>query len=139
MTTRELMTENPATVSPEATLAEAWDLMRDLDVRHLPVVDRGVLVGMLSDRDLGNLDVGRLLSEEGADGLRRRLARPVIQVMSTDLVAVEPETDVSDLITLFLENKVGAIPVVLPDNRQIVGIVSYVDILRAVQEVLATD
>ncbi|HTO10856.1 MAG TPA: CBS domain-containing protein [Candidatus Binatia bacterium] len=137
MTARELMTENPAIVPPQATIAQAWDLMRELDIRHLPVVEGGVVVGMLSDRDVGSLDVGRALTEEGADGLRRRLTRPVSQLMSTDVVAAEPETDVSELITLFLEQKVGAIPVVLADSQQLVGIVSYIDILRAVQELLA--
>jgi acetoin utilization protein AcuB len=130
------MTSNPATVTPRATIAEAWDLMRELDIRHLPVVDGESLVGMLSDRDLGNLDVTRLLTEEGADALRRRLTRPVIQIMSTDVVAAEPETEVSELVTMLLEHKVGAIPVVTPDTRQVVGIVSYIDVLRALQEVL---
>ncbi|HEX9822229.1 MAG TPA: CBS domain-containing protein [Methylomirabilota bacterium] len=136
MTAGELMTSNPATVTPRATIAEAWDLMRELDIRHLPVVDGESLVGMLSDRDLGNLDVTRLLTEEGADALRRRLTRPVIQIMSTDVVAAEPETEVSELVTMLLEHKVGAIPVVTPDTRQVVGIVSYIDVLRALQEVL---
>jgi acetoin utilization protein AcuB len=139
MTAHEVMTENPATVSPQATIAEAWDLMRELDIRHLPVVDGEAVVGMLSDRDLGSLDVGRLLTEEGAEAVRRHLARPVRQLMSTDVVAAEPETDVSELITLFLEQKVGAIPVVLPDTRRLMGIVSYIDVLRALQDVLAAD
>ena len=136
MTAHELMTPTPATITPRTTIAEAWDLMRDLDIRHQPVVDGEALVGMLSDRDLGSLDVGRLLTEEGADVLRRQLARPVVQTMSTDVVVAEPETEVSDLVTLFLEHKVGAIPVVIPDTRQIVGIVSYIDVLRVLQDVL---
>lgn len=139
MTAHELMTPDPATLSPKASIAEAWDTMRALDVRHLPVVDGDVVVGMLSDRDLGNLDVGRVLTEEGADGLRRQLARPVIQLMSSDVVAAEPETEASELITLFLEQKVGAIPVVHPDTRRLVGIVSYIDVLRAVRDVFETD
>jgi len=136
MTARDLMTSNPATVTPRTTIAEAWDLMRELDVRHLPVIEGEALVGMLSDRDLGNLDVTRLLTEAGADTLRRQLSRPVVQLMSTDVVAAEPETEVSELVTLLLEHKVGAIPVVTPDTRQIVGIVSYIDVLRVLQEVL---
>lgn len=136
MTAHEIMTSDPATVTLRATIAEAWDLMRELDIRHLPVVDGEALVGMLSDRDLGNLEVTRLLTEEGADALRRQLARPVVQLMSTDVVAAEPETEVSELVTLLLEHKVGAIPVVTPDTRRIVGIVSYIDVLRVLQEVL---
>lgn len=136
MTAQDLMTANPSTVTPKASIAEAWDLMRELDARHVPVVDGDVLVGMLSDRDIGSFDVGRLLTEEGADALRRRLARPVVQLMSSDVIAAEPETSMSELITLFLEHKVGAIPVVMPDSRRIVGIVSYIDVLRAVQDLL---
>jgi acetoin utilization protein AcuB len=120
-------------VTAQSTIAEAWDLMREFDARHLPVVDGEILIGMLSDRDLGGLDVGRLLTEEGAEAVRRRLARPVVQLMSDDVIAAEPEIDVNDLVTLFLEHKVGAIPIVLPDTRRIVGIVSYIDVLRALQ------
>jgi acetoin utilization protein AcuB len=139
MTAEELMTSNPATVAPETPIAEAWDLMRELDVRHLPVVEGDALVGMLSDRDLGILDVSRLLTEEGAEALRRRLTQPVIQLMSTDVVAAEPDTEMSELIALFLEHKVGAIPVILPATRQVVGIVSYVDVLRAVRDTLEVE
>jgi acetoin utilization protein AcuB len=78
----------------------------------------------------------RVLTESGADSLRRQLGRPVVQLMSTDVIAAEPETDVGDLLTLLLEHKVGAIPVVTPDTRQLVGIVSYIDVLRVVQKVL---
>jgi acetoin utilization protein AcuB len=139
MTARELMTPNPVTVTPGATIAEAWDRMRDLDIRHLPVVDGETLVGMLSDRDLGSLDVGRLLTEEGADALQRRLAQPVVRTMSSDVVAAEPETEVSELVTLLVEHKVGAIPVVVPDTQQLVGIVSYIDVLRILHDALEPD
>jgi acetoin utilization protein AcuB len=133
MTAHDLMTPDPSTVTAQSTIAEAWDLMRELDARHLPVVDGEILIGMLSDRDLGGLDIGRLLTEQGAEAVRRRLARPVVQLMSDDVIAARPETDVSDLVTLFLEHKIGAIPIVLPDTRRIVGIVSYIDVLRALQ------
>jgi acetoin utilization protein AcuB len=136
LTAHDLMTPNPSTVTPQTSIAEVWDLMRVLDVRHMPVVENEALVGMLSDRDLGSLEVTRLLVEEGAEALRRRLARPVVQLMSTDVVAAEPETDVSELVTLFLEHKVGAIPVVVPDTRRVVGIVSYIDLLRALRDEL---
>jgi acetoin utilization protein AcuB len=139
MTAQELMTANPATVTPQANIAEAWDLMRELDVRHLPVVEGGALVGMLSDRDIGTLEVTRLLTDEGADALRRRLTLPVVQIMSTDIVAVEPDAEMDELISLLVEHKVGAIPVVLAGTRQIIGIVSYIDVLRAVEDTLEVE
>ena len=129
-----LMTTYPVTVTPEATVAEALDLMRDLDVRHLPVVERGALVGMLSDRDLRHVNLSRLLTD--ADALRRELAAPVAELMRSDVICVEAETDLSDVIELLLENKIGALPVIQPDTQAVVGIVSYIDVLRAVQEEL---
>jgi len=134
-----LMTTHPVTVTTEATIAEALDLMRDLDIRHVPVVERGALVGMLSDRDLAYLDVAASLTDTGATKLRRELSTPVVKAMSSDVIYVEPETDLSEVVALLLEHKIGAIPVVQPDTRAVVGIVSYIDVLRAVQDALEED
>jgi acetoin utilization protein AcuB len=131
------MTPSPVAVSPQATLAEVWGLMREADIRHVPVVDRGALVGVVSDRDLALLDVAQVLSTGDGDVFRRALAAPVVRIMSSDVVAVEAEDDVGDVVGLMLEHRVGAIPVVEADTRRLVGIVSYVDVLRAVREVVA--
>ena len=136
MIARDLMTPHPATVTPQSTVAEAWDLMRELDVRHVPVVQDGALVGMLSDRDLASLGVARLFMTEGADALRRELATPVIEVMTSDVIFADPDTDVSDVVDLLVENKIGAVSVVSPDTRSVIGIVSYIDVLRALQDLL---
>ena len=133
MIARDLMTANPVTVDPKASIAEAWDLMRELEIRHVPVIQDGALVGMLSDRDLGTLDIGRVLSLEGAAASRAELAGPVIESMSADVIFVHPETEVADVIGLLLEGRVGALPVIRPDTREVLGIISYVDILRALQ------
>jgi acetoin utilization protein AcuB len=133
------MTPNPISVTPEATLAEVWDLMREADIRHVPVTRGGILVGMLSDRDLAALDVGRVLTTQGAQAVRETLGTPVVSVMSSDVISVEPETDLGEVIDLMLENKVGAIPVVLPDTRELVGITSYIDVLRAVQDLVTEE
>jgi acetoin utilization protein AcuB len=128
------MTANPATVTPQASITEVWDLMRELEVRHVPVVQGGALVGMLSDRDLAALDIARMLAVEGSDVLREELATPITNVMSSDVIFVEPETEVSDVVGLLLEHKVGALPVIRPDTREVVGIISYIDVLRALQD-----
>jgi acetoin utilization protein AcuB len=133
MTARDLMTPKPVTVSPQTSFGEVWDLMRDMEIRHIPVVQAGTLLGILSERDLARLDVNRVLTVEGADALRRDLATPVVDVMSADVITVEPETTLSDVVAVFLESKVGALPVVEPSG-EVVGIVSYIDVLRALQD-----
>ncbi len=139
MIARDLMTPNPLTVAPQASIAEAWDVMRELAVRHVPVVEEGVLVGMLSDRDLAQVDLARVLRVEGADALRGELETPIAEVMSSDVISVEPDTEVGDVISLLLEHKIGALPVVEPGTQEVLGIISYVDVLRALQDLLEED
>jgi len=137
MKARDVMTPNPITVAPDATLAEVWDLMREADIRHVPVVQAGALVGMVSDRDLALLDVARVLTTDGADALRRTLATPVVTMMSSDVIFVEMDDDLDDVIELMLEHKVGAIPVARSDGRDVMGIISYIDVLRGIQDLVA--
>jgi acetoin utilization protein AcuB len=110
--------------------------MRELAVRHVPVVEDGVLVGMLSDRDLARVSIAQVLRVEGADALREELKTPIVEVMSTDVISVEPETEVGEVIGLLLEHKVGALPVVELGTREVLGIISYVDVLRALQDLI---
>lgn len=124
MNARDVMTPNPMTIRWQATVAEAWDLMGEMEGRHVPVVDDGTLVGMLSDRDLGRLDVTRMLVAEGADALRQELATRVAKMMSLDVIAPEPETELGDFVDVLVAHKVGALPVVHPNTRELVGIIS---------------
>jgi acetoin utilization protein AcuB len=137
MIVAELMTRDPATVTPGTSIGEVWDLMRDLDIRHVPVVERGALVGMVSDRDIAQLDLAAVLRLDGAAALRVELSRPIVNVMSADVIAVETESELSEAIALLIEHKIGALPVVRPDTRELVGILSYIDVLRAYHESLA--
>jgi acetoin utilization protein AcuB len=136
MVARELMTPDPLTVSPQATVGEVWDLMRDADVRHVPVVQGDGLVGMVSDRDLARVDIARLLKAEGGGALRDELTTPIARLMSPVVMAVDPESDIGEVIELLIEHRIGAVPVVQEETREVLGIISYVDVLRALQGVL---
>ena len=139
MTAGDLMTLDPTIVVPETSVAEAWDLMRDLDIRHLPVVEGRTLVGMVSDRDFGRMDMASILASEGADALREELATPVVKIMSADVIWVDTEADLGDVVSLLIEHKVGALPIVSPGTRDVVGILSYIDVLKVFQSSLRDD
>lgn len=136
MIARELMTPDPATVTPETSIAEVWDLMREAEIRHVPVVRAEALVGMVSDRDLARLDLARLLRVEGADAVREELAAPIGRIMRPHVIAVGPDTEIGEVIDLLIDHKIGAVPVVDEDSREVLGIISYVDVLRALQGLL---
>jgi acetoin utilization protein AcuB len=132
MIARDLMTKDPLTLTEQATLEDAAELMRERDIRHVPIVDRaGALVGIVSDRDLGSLDLGRLIGDAGVEGVRAHLATPVVKVMTPEVITVGPEDGLDEVVDLMLESRVGAVPVVEEHSRRVVGIVSYVDVLRA--------
>ena len=139
MIARDLMTADPLTVTAEATIAEVWDLMREADVRHIPVVQAEALVGMVSDRDLARVDILRLLKVEGAAALREELATPIVRVMSSDVIAVGPDAEIGEVIDLLIDHKIGAVPVLREETREVLGIISYVDVLRALQDRLEED
>jgi len=116
------------TVSVDASIRSVMRKLFELDVRHLPVTDDGSLAGIVSDRDLRDV-VSRLVSEGAPEG--SLLDRPIADVMSTDVLSVDPETDVDEVIDLMVEHRIGALPVLTPGTDDLVGIVSYVDVLRA--------
>lgn len=137
MIASEIMTENPRIVRPSDPLGQALDALQMMEVRHLPVVDDDDnLVGMLSDRDVGSLvRISRQSAEGEGDALTDR---PVAEYMSGDVVTVEPDTDVTEVIEAMLGHRIGAVPVVDPEGT-VVGIISYVDVLRAVADRLGAD
>ena len=123
------MTRSPRTIGTATTIGDAWDVLRSLEVRHLPVVnDDGELVGIVSDRDFASPPGPPLMNELLGPGAPSFDA-PVATIMTGAPLAVEPGDAVEDAIDLIIENKVGAVPVVGPDG-EVVGIVSYLDILR---------
>lgn len=127
----DIMTANPVTLSPQATIADAVHVLQTLDVRHVPVVDAsGELVGMFSDRDLRAVSVPSTQDGEWLGEFKIALQTRVTSVMSADVISVEEETEVTEIIELMLEHKVGAV-LVLDVERSLVGIVSYIDVLRA--------
>lgn len=134
MIANDIMTENPMTADDRMTIGEALELFQTLEVRHLPVVNpAGELIGMLSDRDLRNSNIPYTLQKSLEPEARRTDAIRLVDVMSSDVVSVTTEADVDEIIDLMLEHRVGALPVIEPSTGELVGIVSYVDVLRGLR------
>ncbi|WP_437599164.1 CBS domain-containing protein [Sorangium sp. So ce590] len=133
----ELMTENPRTVRVDDPIAEAVDVLQTTDFRHLPVLDeQGELVGMLSDRDLRGLQLPYSANAAVVDAGQQKTGvpvstMPVSTIMSGNVVSVGPDADMTELMELMLEHKIGALPVVDAEGA-LLGIVSYVDIFRRI-------
>jgi acetoin utilization protein AcuB len=130
----ELMTENPRTVRVDESIGEAVEVFETMDFRHLPVVDeQGELVGMLSDRDLRALELPYAQDAETVGSVLQKARLPAAAMMSSNVVSVSPDADVTEIMELLLENKIGAVPVVDGEGA-LVGIVSYADVFRGLLE-----
>lgn len=120
MLVREMMRSPVTTIQAEARLQEASQLFRSLGFRHLPVVDGGRLVGVLTDRDL-RWATSSLCPEP------RKLDDPVRLAMSGPPITVDPISPVEDAARIMRAHKIGCLPVV--DGPDLVGILTGMDIL----------
>jgi CBS domain-containing protein len=116
MNIRDIMTQNPRTVSPQDSIQAAARIMRDEDTGVVPIVDNGRPIGVVTDRDI----VVRAV----ADG--PQLDRPVRDIASRGLVSVSPDMSTREAAELMAEHQVRRLPVV--EGDRLVGIVSLGDL-----------
>lgn len=136
MKVADIMTRHVISLTVGDRVRDAFAAMYNNEIRHVPVLDeRGALVGILTDRDLkehlGAWLGGHMDPEERADALDD----PIESVMTAEPVTVAPYTPLSELVDLLIENKFSGVPVVGP-SAELVGIVSYLDVLRAVRDLV---
>lgn len=131
------MTPDPITLGPEDSLDRAIEEMNRHGFRHLPVVEEGRVVGMLSDRDL-RLATSLLPSPKrlrGKDGRPVSGPRVVREVMTTPVFVLPKDAEVSGAVRTMVERRLGAIPVVREEGgAELVGIVTETDFLAAFLE-----
>jgi CBS domain-containing protein len=117
MKLKDLMTGNPAFVSPETSLQEAADKMREHDIGVLPVCDGSTLVGVITDRDLAVRAVA-----QGKDPRADRVA----DSMTRDLAVCYDDQDAAEGEQMMEERKVRRL-LVLDREQHLVGVVSLGD------------
>lgn len=130
MRVREWMTLDVVTVTPQTSVLNARRVLLRHGIRHLPVVDGGRVVGLLSDRDLQIHDplLFGCLSALQSELLLGRY-RPVAALMTEPVLSVHPDKPLAAAARLMADCQIGALPVV--DDGQLVGILTTVDCLRA--------
>ena len=129
------MTREPKTVGPDDPLTHAADIMRKFRINHLPVVEEGKLVGILSDTDLRNVSLtSERIAGPGEPQVRDRHVR---EVMIQEVWSLTPEDSVEDALLIIQRKKFGALPVLAGDR--LVGIITKIDLINAFIDVLDID
>lgn len=132
---RDLMQRDVATFEADETLDLVDDVMRLGRVRHFPILHKGRLVGVLSQRDLLGAAASSLLQLEYGTAKAWLAKIPIRAVMSTGVHAIGPDRPVRDAVDMMLVEKIGCLPVV--ENDQLVGLISETDCLRHLSHLLA--
>jgi acetoin utilization protein AcuB len=134
MRIRDMMTKNPITVESEALVWDAQKIMKENNIRRLPVVDKGKLVGIITKHDLLEASPSPATSLSIFE-LNYLLSKMKVKdIMKKNYVTITPDTPFEEALRLGQEKKIGSFPVV--DNGKLVGITTESDIIRFLTRVL---
>jgi acetoin utilization protein AcuB len=122
---KDAMTHEVVVLPPQTTAGEALALCRERRIRHLPVLEGGRLVGIVSDRDLRSATPA-LGDPARAEALGRIV---VSEIMASDVTTARPEDPIEEAANAMREKKVGCLPVV--EGDALVGIISSSDVMEA--------
>ena len=133
MKAENIMHANLVTAEPEMRLYQALEIMEEKQIRHLPVVEQGRLVGILSDRDIKkHMSASFQTKEEGTQD-RLAMLKTAREVMASDPITARPETPLKEVVQVMVDRKIGALPVVDIEGRP-VGIITSIDLHRLLLE-----
>lgn len=127
------MRRNFISVASTESLLEADRIMRLARIRHLPVVDQGWLVGILSHRDVLDASLARLEKHSPVERTDYLRGIPIAEVMQRNPYTADLHTTLGDAARRMLRLKIGCLPVVRrgSDGEQLVGLITESDLLRA--------
>jgi acetoin utilization protein AcuB len=122
------MTRKLLTLSPQASVAEALTLCRERRIRHIPILEEGRLVGIVSDRDLRDASPA-LGDPERASALQELR---VGDVMTREVSTADPQDSIENAAQEMYELKIGSLPVMPEEGEEeLLGIVTTSDVMRA--------
>ncbi len=124
MQVKDVMTRGAEVVRPDATLQEAANKMKSLDIGPLPVCDGDKIIGMLTDRDI--------TVRATAEGLDPKQTR-VREVMSKELITCLEDQDVKEAAELMQSKQIRRVPILNKDKR-LVGMLSLGDLANRTQD-----
>ncbi len=117
-------------VNEETSMMKASVLMKENNIRRLPVVRKGKLVGIVTATDLKEASPSKATTLDIYEINYLLSEIKVKELMSKDVIYVEPDETVEFAAVLMLENKVSGLPVVT-DQQKLIGVVTQTDIFKA--------
>jgi len=134
MRIKDMMTKNPVTVDSKTLLLDAQKILRENNIRRLPVVDKGKLVGIITQHDflMASPSPVTSLSIHELNYLLSKME--VSEIMKKNPVTITPDTPFEEALKIGQNKKIGSFPVV--EKGKLVGIVTESDIVRVLMRSL---
>lgn len=129
-TVGEIMTKAPVTLRSEDILDLADDVMTLGRIRHIPIVEAGRVVGVLSQRDLFRSALAKALGFPYNKRKTLMKAVKIQEVMSSPAITIAASATIKEAGRVMLERKIGCLPVV--DGEALTGLVTETDVLRSI-------
>lgn len=129
------MTSNPITIAPSTTLADALSIMRENKFRRLPVVEKGRLVGIVTDRDLREVSPSSATSLSIFE-LNYLLAKMQIKdIMKKKVITIGVDAVVEEAALLMYNHKIGGL-IVVDEKGAVAGVITETDIFKCFVDVM---
>ena len=129
MHVRDCMTHEVVTITPEASAKQAFGLMKSMGIRHLVVVKEGVILGMVTDRDLRRPHAAEIF-KSWQELYRLSDEFQVEDVMTSPVMTIDASADIQEAAHIMVERRIGALPVT-DAHRGLAGIITETDLLKA--------
>jgi len=129
MLVKNWMSKNVVSIDVNDSMRNAMRLLKKHGIRMLPVMKKGKLVGIVTDRDLKKASASDATSLEGHELLYLLEKIEVKDIMTKDPIIVPPDYTAEETAQVLLENKISGAPVV-DDNGQVAGVITQTDLFR---------
>ena len=131
---RQYMTAEPKTLEVTQSLLDAALLLRRSHLRHIPIVENGLLVGILTDRDVARSAPSRLTPLPEEEYNRVFEGTSVAMVMTKEPFSTTPDSPLGEAVVLLYTKRLGCLPVL--EEEKLVGIITVTDMLRALHDLM---
>ena len=133
---QDIMVKGVFSVELEDTVHKADTIMKEENIRHLPVIDKGKLIGLITERSIVEYSLKKLYDyddEFGEEGHNKII--DFQQIMAKEVHVIYPEDSLKKAVELMTKKKIDCLPVVDWD-KNLLGIITSIDILLFVNKVL---
>jgi acetoin utilization protein AcuB len=128
------MTKDPITIEKDATVIEAIHLMKEKNIRRVPIMDKGKILGVLTEKMVAEFKPSKATSLDTWEVHYILSKTPVTEAMNPNPYKVKPETDLTEAVQLLHDRKLNGV-LVVDDSDHLIGILTVTNALEALMEI----